>query len=94
MQSVRIQLTVDSEMSLEFARLDMSKPCDSHAIVMRKELRGAALPGADVPCSGQKEKLGECGVTGRRGGRVNAPSGTLARSQVTTLSHAKLTWTV
>ncbi len=69
MQSVRIQLTVDSEMSLEFARLDMSKPCDSHAFVMRKELRGAALPGADVPCSGQKEKLGECGVTGRRGAR-------------------------
>ena len=32
MQSVRIQLTVDSEMSLEFARLDMSKPCDTHAI--------------------------------------------------------------
>ena len=30
MQSVRIQLTVDSEMSLEFARLDMSKPSDSH----------------------------------------------------------------
>jgi hypothetical protein len=67
MQSVRIQLTVDSEMSLEFARLDMSKPCDSHAIVMRKELRGAALPGADVPCSGQKEEAGRvrCYLTPR-----------------------------
>jgi hypothetical protein len=40
---------------------------DSHAIVVRKELRGAALPGADLPWSGQKRKLGECGVTGRQG---------------------------
>ena len=94
MQSVRIQLTVDSEMSLEFARLDMSKPCDSHAFVMRKELRGAALPGADVPCSGQKEEAGRVRCYRTPGGRVNAPSGTLARSQVTTLSHPKLTWTV
>jgi len=31
--------------SFEFARLDVSKPCDSHAIVMKKELREAALPG-------------------------------------------------
>ena len=43
MQSVRTQLTVDSEMSLEFARLDTSKSCDSHAIVMRRERR-ASLP--------------------------------------------------
>jgi hypothetical protein len=96
MQSVRIQLTVDVEMSLEFARLDMSKPCDSHAIVMRKELRGAALPGADVPCSGQKEEAGRVRCCWTPGGvfRVNAPSRTLARSQVTTLPHAKLTRTV
>lgn len=26
----------------------MSKPCDSHATVVKKELRGAALPGADL----------------------------------------------
>ena len=45
MQPVRIQLTVNREMSREFVRLDMSKPCDSHAIIMRKELRGAALWG-------------------------------------------------
>jgi hypothetical protein len=38
MSSVRIQLTVGSEMSLEFARLDMSKLGDTHAIVMREEL--------------------------------------------------------
>ena len=31
-------------MSLEFVRLDTSIPCDSHAIVMRKECREAALP--------------------------------------------------
>ena len=42
MSSVRIQLTVGSEMSLEFARLDMSKLSDTHAIVMRKELGGRA----------------------------------------------------
>ena len=61
MSSVRIQLTVGSEMSLEFARLDMSKLSDTHAIVMRKEL--GALPGSDVRRSGKKRKWGECVVT-------------------------------
>jgi len=58
MPSVRIQLTVGSEMSLDFARFDVSKLCDTHAIVMRKELCGAALPGRDVPRSGWKEEGG------------------------------------
>jgi hypothetical protein len=64
MSSVRIQLTVGSEMSLKFARLDMSKLGDTHAIVMRKELCGDALPGSDVRRSGRKRKVGECVVTG------------------------------
>jgi len=46
MSSVRIQLTVGSEMSLEFARLDMSKLGDTHAIVMRKELGEPPCPEA------------------------------------------------
>ena len=60
-------------MSLEFARLDMSKPCDSHAIVMRKELRGPRCPEPRCRALARKRKLGECGVTGRpRRFRVNA----------------------
>jgi hypothetical protein len=61
---VRIRFTVGSEMSLEFARLDVSKLGDTHAIVMRKELCGAAPPGSDVRRSGRKRKVGECVVTG------------------------------
>jgi hypothetical protein len=52
-------------MSPEFARLDTSKPGDSHAIVMRKRkrkrkrmARGRAA-GTDVPCSGQKANAGQ-----------------------------------
>jgi hypothetical protein len=58
MQSVRMQPTVEGEMSLEFVRLDMSKPCDSHSIVMRKESRGAALHMDDSSRSGQNEDTG------------------------------------
>jgi hypothetical protein len=98
MQSVRIQTAVDSEMSLDFVRLDMSKPCDSHSIVMRKELRGAALPVADALRSARRKKLRECGVTRARYVRVNGAKSkgikTLARSQGTTLPHATITWTV
>jgi len=50
-------------MSLEFARLDMSKLGDTHGIVMREESCGAALPGSDVRLSGRKRKVGECVVT-------------------------------
>jgi hypothetical protein len=64
MSSVRIQLTVGSEMSVEFARLDMSKLGDTHAIVMRKELCGAAPPRSNVRRSGRKRTVGECVVTG------------------------------
>jgi hypothetical protein len=32
-------------MSFQLARLDASKSCDSHAIVMRKERRGVSLSG-------------------------------------------------
>jgi hypothetical protein len=35
---------------------------------MRKELRGAALPGVDVPCSGQKEEAGRVRCYGAHGG--------------------------
>ncbi len=89
MSSVRIQLTVGSEMSLEFARLDMSKLGDTHAIVMRKELRGAALPGSDVPRLGRKRKVGECVLPDARGvSRVNATSqGDVASG---TTAHASL----
>jgi hypothetical protein len=53
--------------SLEFTRLDMSKPCDSHAIVMRKRMREAALPERTWRTLARKRKQGECGVTGRQG---------------------------
>jgi hypothetical protein len=90
MQSVRIQLTVDSEMSLEFARLDMSKPSDSHGqLSWRKELRGAALPGADVPCSGQKKEAGRVRCYRAPGGarqcdevKAMAASGTITRASL------------
>jgi hypothetical protein len=85
MTSVRIQLTVGNEMSLQFARLDMSKLSDTHAIVMRKELCGAALPGSNARRSGRKRKVGECIVTRcpwavsrqRDEGRAMVASGTI-----------------
>src|SRR5580704_17147125 len=73
MQSVRIQLTVDSEMSLEFARLDMSKLVTVTGNCHGE--RNCAEPRCPEPTCralARKRKLGECGVTGRRGVRVNA----------------------
>jgi len=35
---------VKSECHFEFVCLDTSKPCDSRAMIMRKERRGGALP--------------------------------------------------
>ena len=67
MQRTRAQPTVDSDVSLELDRFDTSKLCDSHAIVMRKELRGAALPDQKCRALGRKRKLGDCDVTGHRG---------------------------
>jgi hypothetical protein len=42
--------------SLELGRLDTSKPCDSHAIVMRKRMPRGRAAGTDVACSVQKER--------------------------------------
>jgi len=90
MQWTRAQPAVDSEVSLEFARCDTSKPCDSHAIVMREKLGEAALPGTDLACSGQSEKarasavLADWGWVSRQRDEVKAmgASGTIARASL------------
>jgi hypothetical protein len=53
--------------SFEFARLDTSKSCDSHAIIVREEPRDASLPETDVACSVYEEKAGECDVADAEG---------------------------
>jgi hypothetical protein len=81
---------VNSEVSLEFARFDTSKPCDSHAIVMRERIGRGRAAGTDGACSGQSEKarasavLADWGWVSRQRDEVKAmgASGTIARASL------------
>ena len=72
-------------MSLEFARHDMSKPCDSHAIIMRREMCEAVPSGAAVPGPVIEAKREEYV---RQSSKI-----TLVRCQEITLSQMRLIWT-
>ena len=79
-----------SEVSLEFARLDTSKPCDSHAIVMREEMARDRAAGTDQAYSGQNEKARASAVLADAGGALRQrdevkamrASGTIARASL------------
>ena len=80
-----------SEMSFKLARLDTSKPCDSHAMVMRKERRrGLAARKRTFRALGQEAKGGRVRcyrtppvVSGQRDEvKAMAASGTIARASL------------
>jgi len=90
MPSVRTQLTVGSEMSLEFARLDMSKLCDTRNCHEKGIVRGRAARKRRAALWVVKRKVGECVVTGCPWGvsrqrdevRTMVASGTIARGSL------------
>ncbi len=78
-----------SEMSLEFARFDMSKLGDTRNCHEKGIVR-AAMPGSTCRPLGRKRKVGECVVTGcpsrvsrqRDEVRAMVASGTIARGSL------------
>ena len=77
-------------MSVQLARLDMSKPCESHAIVMRKSNDETPLPERTWRAPARKRKarasavLPDAGDVLRQRDEVKAmrASGTIARTSL------------